>query len=194
MSDSTFLDAPSRYLPPPFGRGSKAIPSGKAVGDVFDIQLGDEWYYSGANVVQVSQNDLTWMSPKTWASEFLQVAAFAPSELAALRNEITTLKSIIEQLVSRRNIIVTITTLYPDPFRLLRDLPVNLEIDEDDCVATWYEANISASAESEGDAIAYFKAQLVSAFVLFESTPESEMGPLPLRQWSVLRQSIARDQ
>jgi hypothetical protein len=194
MSESTFLDSPGRLLPLPFGRGNKSTPPGKAIGNVFDIQFGDEWYYSGATVVPVSQNDLTWLTPKTWASEILQIAAFAPSELAALRNEITTLKAIIEQLASKRNIIVMITTLYPDPFRLLRDVPVNLEIDEDDCVATWYEANISASAESEGDAIAYFKAQLVSAFVLFETTPESEMGPLPLRQWNVIRRSMARDQ
>jgi hypothetical protein len=107
------------------------------------------------------------------------------TEMEALREE-------IRQICRTRTFVVPLTTLSPSPFQITRQIPVTIEGDGEDFTATFTEANISASGETEADAIANFKESLVSTYAFLESLPATERGPLPARQWEVLRNALTR--
>jgi hypothetical protein len=109
-----------------------------------------------------------------------------------LTTEIEELREEIRQLCRTRTFVVPLTTLSPAPFQITKQIPLTIEGDGDDFTATFTEANISASGETEADAIANFKDSLVSTYAFLESLPETERGPLPARQWEVLRSALTR--
>jgi predicted RNase H-like HicB family nuclease len=72
------------------------------------------------------------------------------------------------------------------------NIPATIEGDGEDFTATFTEANVSASGETEADALANLKESLVTTYEFLESLPANELGPLPARQWEVLRNVITR--
>jgi hypothetical protein len=108
-----------------------------------------------------------------------------------LTREISELKSEVQRLQQSRAYVVPLTTLTPS-FRMLQQIPVTIEGDGEDFTATFIEANVSASGETEADAIANFKNSLLSSYELLESLPASQLGPLPARQWGILRDVVKR--
>ena len=69
---------------------------------------------------------------------------------------------------------------------------MTIEGDGEDFTATFVEANVSASGETEADAIANFKDSLLSSYELLESLPPNQLGPLPTRQWDILQDVVKR--
>jgi hypothetical protein len=110
----------------------------------------------------------------------------------SLTNEVATLKCEIQRLHRLRTYVVPLATLTPEPFRMIQQIPVTIEGDGDDFTATFVEANVSASGETEADAIANFKDSLLSSYEILEGMPSSELGPLPTRQWTILRDVVKR--
>lgn len=109
-----------------------------------------------------------------------------------LTNEVTTLKCEIQRLHKLRTYVVPLATLTPEPFRMIQQIPVTIEGDGEDFTATFVEANVSASGETEADAIANFKDSLLSSYEILEEMPSNELGPLPTRQWAILRDVVKR--
>jgi len=119
-------------------------------------------------------------------------------EIAAMRGEIRSvsqqlaeLKQEILRLQSLRAYVVPLTTLSAE-FQLSQPIPVTIEGDDDSFTATFAEANISASGETEADAIANFKDSMVSSYQVLEAMPADQLGPLPERQWKVLQNVVHR--
>ncbi|MBZ5664851.1 MAG: hypothetical protein LAO30_09635 [Acidobacteriia bacterium] len=75
---------------------------------------------------------------------------------------------------------------------MIQQIPVTIEGDGEDFTATFVEANVSASGETEADAIANFKDSLLSSYEILEEMPSNELGPLPTRQWAILRDVVKR--
>jgi hypothetical protein len=109
-----------------------------------------------------------------------------------LTNEVAMLKCEIQRLHNLRTYVVPLATLRPEPFQMLHQIPVTIEGDGEDFTATFVEANVSASGETEADAIANFKDSLVSSYEVLEASPPEQLGPLPSRQWDVLQNVIKR--
>lgn len=109
-----------------------------------------------------------------------------------LTNEVTTLKCEIQRLHKLRTYVVPLATLTPEPFRMIQQIPVTIEGDGEDFTATFVEANVSASGETEADAIANFKDSLLSSYEILKEMPSNELGPLPTRQWAILRDVVKR--
>jgi hypothetical protein len=112
--------------------------------------------------------------------------------IRTLANEVTTLKCEIQRLHQLRTYVVPLATLTPEPFQMTQQIPVTIEGDGEDFTATFVEANVSASGETEADAIANFKESLLSSYELLENLSPNQMGPLPTRQWEILQNVVKR--
>jgi hypothetical protein len=150
-------------------------------------------------------------SSPAWGGSYnaLQLKPFAVSRASqeqswttALNSLQLSLQTVNEQLASLREELrelrgakvfgLEITTLAPEPFEILRPIPVTIEGVGDNFTATYFEGNVSASGDTESDAIVNFKDSLISKYEILESTPENILGPLPQRQWQILRTLIRR--
>ncbi len=85
---------------------------------------------------------------------------------------------------------VPVTTLHPAPFELLGEIPIVLQPSGDDWIATFFDANINASGDTQEEAVANLKDVLVSMFKRFSQEPVNQLGPEPKRQLAVLRQFV----
>jgi hypothetical protein len=111
------------------------------------------------------------------------------ARIASLERELQQLKgrmlSYAAQL--RSSYEVTITTLTPEPYRLLRDVPVVIEATDPDFVATFLDAGISASGDSAEDAVNNLKDLMIQKFEIFSQMAPDKLGKGPKQQWAVLR-------
>jgi hypothetical protein len=84
---------------------------------------------------------------------------------------------------------VPIQSLEPCPYDIIR--PIQAVVQEEDgvFVASFFDANINASGESQLDAVEMLKEMLASTFRLLLAK-ESALGKGPQRQLAVLRQFI----
>ena len=86
-----------------------------------------------------------------------------------------------------------ITTFAPEPFLLLKDIEVVLEPTDGECIASFYDANVSSQGGTPPEAIANLKDLLLSRFdYLDKLPPEKKLGPIPRKQIAVLREFIRR--
>ena len=109
-----------------------------------------------------------------------------------LTREMDVLKDEIRQLCKTRAFVVPLTTLSPAPYQITQQIPVTIEGDGEEYTATFTEANVSASGETEADAIANFKDSLLSCYQLLEKKTSDQLGPLPARQWTVIKGVVKR--
>lgn len=86
--------------------------------------------------------------------------------------------------------VVPIQTLAPEPYELIKPLLVVLERSDDQYLASFYDANVSASGDNQEEAIINFKDILIGTFDLLSSLNEDELGPMPLRHYTILREYI----
>jgi hypothetical protein len=99
--------------------------------------------------------------------------------LAKIERDVLALKALSQ------SIIVPVTTLSPEPFELSRPLMIVVQPDDDSFTATFFDANINASGNTQADAVANLKDLLVTFFVMLEK--EKKLGKGPTRQLAVLR-------
>jgi hypothetical protein len=114
-------------------------------------------------------------------------------EIRSLSHQLNELRQEISGLQNSRTYVVPLTTLSP-AFQMTEKIPVTIEGDGESFTATFVEANISASGETEGDAIANFKESLMSTYEILEHLPASQLGELPTRQWSILQRIVRRSE
>ena len=87
---------------------------------------------------------------------------------------------------------VRLTTLAPEGFDLLREIPAMLQQTEDSFVATFFDANLAASGDTREEAVQNLKTLIVEIFEDLESEPFKKLGPEPRRQLAVLQETISR--
>lgn len=90
------------------------------------------------------------------------------------------------------SVVVPITDLDPEPFELLRTIHAVVQPADGGYVATFFDANINASGDTQTEAVANLKSYLVDLFEALASREET-LGAEPARQlaWmnSVMRAS-----
>ena len=82
--------------------------------------------------------------------------------------------------------VVPVTTFAPEPFEIIRPFSVVIQPNGDDFLATFFDANINASGETQEEAFAALKDVLLTTFQLLQRLPETKLGPGPRRQRAVL--------
>jgi predicted DNA-binding antitoxin AbrB/MazE fold protein len=89
------------------------------------------------------------------------------------------------------SVIVPITTLAPEPFDLLRSIPVVVQSTVDGYLATFFDANIGITGDTKEESVANLRLLLVDVFEELEKE-EGQLGPQLLRQFAVLRGFMKR--
>ena len=83
-----------------------------------------------------------------------------------------------------------ISSLPGEPYTLLRPIPVKIEqVEQDDFLARFEEANIGMSGETAQEALQNLLIDVLDAFELF-CKEETNLGPEPTCQLRVLRRYI----
>src|SRR5712691_10753840 len=99
--------------------------------------------------------------------------------VAKLEREIRELKEYISE---SRPIIVPISVLDPEPYELTREISVVVQPHDDSYVATFFDANINASGETQQTAVANLKDMMVGIYERLQKEPKAKLGKWPTRQ------------
>ncbi len=94
--------------------------------------------------------------------------------------------------VTRVAIPATINTLAHFGLKVKKPIPVVIEGDGEDFIASFLDANVSASGDNVQEAFQNLCDILAAEYTLFESLPDDRLGREPKRQFSVLREFVSR--
>jgi hypothetical protein len=111
-------------------------------------------------------------------------------EISMLRLELNSIKTGVRQ---RQSTILPINTFAPEPYALAKPILLSVDSTEDGATAGWIDANIHSSGDSEEEAVANLKSLILDFFDQF-SSEESQLGPEPKRQLSVLKTFIRKSE
>ncbi len=114
--------------------------------------------------------------------------------LGLLEKVVLELRHTLGELLNKRIIYVPVASLEPEPFKLNRQIYIVVQPEEDQFLATFFDANINASGDTEVEAVDNVKDAIVSSFRRFEQLGEERLGPGPRRQYAVLRSLVAAKQ
>jgi hypothetical protein len=87
---------------------------------------------------------------------------------------------------------VPMTTLEPGRYELTRDIPVLLQPSDDGFTATFFDANIGSSGDTEEEAFDNLRTLIIDTFELLESTQPEKLGREPSRRLALLRSLIRK--
>lgn len=122
-----------------------------------------------------------------------EIPSVVDMQQSVLRDTRDVLKTLRELSLTRAAwVTVPITTLAPEPFDVLRDIPVVVQAVDDGFTATFFDANISTSGDTQEEGVSNLKSLIVDIFEDLQSEPPKRLGPEPSRQLMVLRSFIRR--
>ena len=107
-----------------------------------------------------------------------------------LEKRVHSLEEKIADKVSLQPYVARIATLVPVRLQMKKDIPVLLKPQGEEFVASFLDANVNASGETEAEALNNLKATLATVFEKLRSLPAKNLGPGPARQLAVLREFI----
>lgn len=111
--------------------------------------------------------------------------------LTELEQRVEALEIRVGKLGDPQSLIVPVTTLDPEPFELLRDIPVVVRPTEDGYLATLYDANIGITGDTREEAVGNLRELIVDLFDDLEED-EDRLAPMPGQQLAVLRSLMRR--
>jgi len=156
------------------------------------------------NKTQLSDDDINRMVSRSGPSlkdihhdlleirEYLKDAAMFGRDLPRVPEEIKAYMDSKFSRLSHQFETVSMTTLATPELNLLRDIPVIIEQTDSGFVATFFDANLSMSGDTQEEAFSNLRGLLVDVFDDLDSEPPDRLGPGPSTQLRVLRSFIVR--
>ncbi|MBW8878210.1 MAG: hypothetical protein JF614_24880 [Acidobacteria bacterium] len=83
-----------------------------------------------------------------------------------------------------------IETFAPEPYRLLKPIPVVVQQYSEDFRASFMDAGINTSGDTQQEAYMNVKELILDVFDSLRALPGSRLGPKPARQLAVLREFL----
>ncbi len=111
--------------------------------------------------------------------------------LQSLEKQVEVLSVQVAHLGGARPLIIPITTLAPEPYELVHDIPVVLQSVGDGFTATYFDANLATSGDTQEESLANLRELILDVFEELE-WDEDRLGPEPARQLAVLRSVMRR--
>jgi dCTP deaminase len=136
----------------------------------------------------IKQLQQTMKGAATLGKEMPRLVALC--EEAVRRFENTTIQ--LQGLSATRLGPVPLTSLDPDRYQLARDIPVVLQPSDGGFTATFFDANIGSSGDTEQEAIENLRTLIIDTFELLASTRPEKLGPEPRRRLKLLRSLIRK--
>jgi hypothetical protein len=87
---------------------------------------------------------------------------------------------------------VAITSFSPEPFALVRPIEVMVEQVDDSYVASFFDANISASGDNQQEAFDNLRSLILDTYDSLLAEPSERLGPEPRRQLAVLESFLGK--
>jgi predicted RNase H-like HicB family nuclease len=115
------------------------------------------------------------------------------SRLALLEDSVKDLKdrlAAIEDAAILGTFTLHVETFAPEPYKVKRPIPLSLQRRTDGYIASFVEANVNSSGDTQQEALANVKELILDAFDSLSSLPPSKLGPGPARQLAVQREFI----
>ena len=113
------------------------------------------------------------------------------SRIQALEMKIQSLDQRCRVLEQLRPVLAPIATL-PEPYEVIKPLYVSIRIEEDQYIASFFDANLSESGDTREEAVLNLKEIIATTFEILITMDESELGPGPLQQRKVLEEYVRR--
>lgn len=112
------------------------------------------------------------------------------SKLEILSQEILLLKDRVAQIETTTPAIVPIESLSPEPYCIYKTIHAVVRQQGNEYIATFYDANLSASGDTDTEAIYNLKDIIVGTFEILSSHERTDLAPGPARQLDVLESFI----
>ena len=112
--------------------------------------------------------------------------------LESLQREVELLKYRCNVLEESFAIVTPIHTLAPEPFEIIKPFHAVVRFQDEQYIASFFDANISASGDTRFEAIMNLKDVIVGTYDLLTQMDENELGIVPLRQKKVLEEFMQR--
>lgn len=110
--------------------------------------------------------------------------------LDGIERELRQTMSRLRQMELGRPLLVPVESFAPEPYELVKPFHVVLETSDAEFIATFFDANISASGETDMEALSNLKDMILAVFEALQQ--EKDLGPGPSKQLSVLKQFIKK--
>ena len=109
-----------------------------------------------------------------------------------LSKTVAILEAKIAQLENRLSTIVAINTFAPEPFELLTEIKVVVEVYGEEFTASFFDANLHAAGCTEVEAVDNLKDTILSRFQYLNRVPPKKLGLGLKKQQAVLRSQIRK--
>ena len=109
-----------------------------------------------------------------------------------LQREVELLKQRCSRLEELSPILVPIQSLAPEPYEIIKPFHAVVKVQDDQYIATFFDANISASGDTQTEVIFNLKDMIVGTFEILSETSSNELGPGPAQQKKVLQEFISK--
>ena len=139
----------------------------------------DEWQRLMPELFQTWVNDLV----RNWQDN---------SRVEVLSREILLLKRRLTQLEAQTSCIVPIMSLHPEPYKIIQTINAVVRLVDDEYTATFFDANISTTGDTDMEAIANLKDLIAGTFDMLSAHESDRLAPGPERQLSVLETYIKK--
>jgi len=110
--------------------------------------------------------------------------------LEALQKDIADLKGRCELLERLSPILVPIETFAPEPYEVIKPFHVVVRFQDSEYIASFFDANLSASGDTQMEAIVNLKDIITATFDILTNENEKKLGSGPLQQKKVLGEFI----
>lgn len=112
------------------------------------------------------------------------------ARIKAIETELTMLKERCLLLETSGPAIAPIETLAPEPYVLTKPIPAVVRREGEEYTASFFDANLGASGQTQIEAVFNLKDVVVAAFELLGGMDDACLGPGPLQQKKVLEEYI----
>lgn len=112
--------------------------------------------------------------------------------LETLQREVGLLKERCTVLEQLSPILVPIESLAPEPYDVVKPFHAVVRYQNEQYIASFFDANLSASGDTQAEAVFNLKDIIAGTFDIVTILEESKLGPGPLQQRKVLEEFIQK--
>ena len=114
------------------------------------------------------------------------------TRIEVLEREVILVKERCTTLENRQPVLVPIASLAPEPYDVVKPFHAVVQLHEHEYIATFFDANISASGDTQAEAILNLKDVLLGALEILAVRDEKDLGAGSLHQKRVLGEFIRK--
>jgi hypothetical protein len=112
------------------------------------------------------------------------------ARLEALEKEVLLLRERVAKLEVAAPVCVMVDTLVPEHYELKKPFHVLIEPTGEEYVASFLDANLSASGDTQAEALHNLKDIVIGSYEILSRHDPSELGPGPTRELAVLKEFL----